>query len=251
MERFLRIRRLIGDQAFERLTQSHVTVVGIGAVGGYAIEALVRSGVGNIRIVDFDTIGITNINRQILAMESNLGKKKVDVAADRIRDINPNCHVEKLDLFAHDESMDQVLAQPIDILIDCIDSMSPKLSLLEAAYKREIKTFSSMGAALRTDPFAIVHSDLMKTHTCPLARQIRKKLKRRGVGKGIEVIYSGEQIEYTYLEPEDEEQSSFNEQILDRGRERKVLGSLPTITGIFGLMLGQLAIDSLITYQDR
>ncbi len=250
MERFLRTRRLIGDQSFKRLTEAHVTVVGIGAVGGYAIEALARSGIGHIRIVDFDTIGMTNINRQLLATESNLGKKKVEVAMNRIKDINPDCQVEALDIFAHDESMDQVLKEPIDILIDCIDSMSPKLSLLESAYERDIRTFSSMGAALRTDPFAITHSDLMKTHTCPLAKQIRRKLKRRGVGKGIEVIYSSEQIHYTYLDPEEEEYSEFNEQVLKRGRERMVLGSLPTITGIFGLMLGQLTIDALITDQD-
>ncbi len=245
MERFLRIQRLLGESKHRRLQDAHVTVVGVGAVGSYAAEALARSGVGHLRLVDFDTVSISNINRQLIALESTLGQKKCYVAKERIRDINPACEVEALDLFVHNDTMQEVLAEPIDVLIDAIDSVSSKVALLESAYTRGIRTFSSMGAALRTDPFSIHRTDLMDTHTCPLARQIRQKLRKRGVGKGIEVIFSDEEISFTYTEPGDEERQASGEQLYERGRERRVLGSMATVTGIFGLMLAQTAIDSL------
>jgi tRNA threonylcarbamoyladenosine dehydratase len=244
MERFLRTSRLIGDRNQQKLFDAHVTIVGLGAVGGHALEALARAGIGHIRIIDFDTVGLTNINRQLLALDSTIGMKKCTAAASRIRQINPSCSVEALDLFVHDDTMDRVLSGRTDALIDAIDSMSPKLSLLEASWHRGIPTFSSMGAALRTDPFAITHADLMKSHTCPLARQVRRKLKRRGVGSGIEVIFSSEEVDFDYRDPQDE---TAGEQILQRGRQRRVLGSMPTITGMFGLMLAQLVIDRIIS----
>ena len=245
-QRFLRISRLIGDQALDRLSHSFVVIVGLGAVGGYAMEALARSGIGHFRLVDFDTVGITNINRQILATESTLGKKKVTVAKERILDINNEAIVESCDLFAHEESLDQIFAGSPDIIIDAIDSLAPKLALLEGAWKQNIVTISSMGAALRRDPSKIACADLMDTKGCPLARQVRAKLKRRGVGRGIVAIYSTEKVDYEYKDPEEETQAEYNEQILDRGRKRKVLGSLPTITGIFGLTAANEAINQLV-----
>ncbi len=246
MDRFLRTSRLIGERQQKRLFDAHIVLVGLGAVGGHALEALTRAGIGHITIVDFDTVGLTNINRQLLALESTIGMKKTEAARKRVLDINPSCDVNAMDVFAHDETMDQILSGDPDCVIDAIDSMNPKLSLLSSAWNRGIPIFSSMGAALRTDPFAIRHADLMDTDTCPLARQVRQKLRRRGVGRGIQAVYSTEQVVYEYREPEEEENSLYNEQILRRGRDRRVLGSMPTITGIFGLILAQLTIDHIL-----
>lgn len=245
-QRFLRIARLLGSDAIDTLAKCHVTVVGMGAVGSYALEVLARSGVGHLRLVDFDTVGITNINRQLLATDSTIGHKKVLVARERVLDINPDAEVEPLDIFAHEESLDRILCDPIDLLIDAIDSVTPKLALLEGAWKQGIPVISSMGAALRTDPSKIAFGDLMETRGCPLAKQIRTKLRRRGVGHGIATVYSSEQVEFEYKEPRQETHAEHNEQILDRGRVRKVLGSLPSITGMFGLRIGHEAIFQLL-----
>jgi len=247
MERFLRIDRLIGQEKRESLADKRVCIVGLGAVGGYALESLVRSGIGRFTLVDFDLVNPTNINRQLLALDSTVGQPKVELARQRALDINPSCEVEALNMFAHDDTMDKIFALKPDVLVDAIDSMAPKLSLLEYAWKHGIPVVSSMGAALHCDPFSVKRSDLMKTHTCPLARQIRKKLRRRGVGKGITCIYSTELVEYEYEDPEENELDIHkNEDIRDRGRARKVLGSLPTITGIFGLQIGHTVLEKLV-----
>ncbi len=246
MERFLRIDRLIGRDRREALSEKMVTIVGLGAVGGYALESLARSGIGRFLLVDFDRVNRTNINRQLLALESTLGELKVEAAQKRVKEINPDCQVEIFPGFAHDETMEKIFRIKPDVLVDAIDSMAPKLTLLEYAWKAGIPTVSSMGAALRTDPFAIHKGDLMKTHTCPLARQVRQKLRRRGVGKGIVTIYSNEHVDYDYRDPSEEENTTGNEQILERGRERRVLGSLPTVTGMFGLHIGNAALEILL-----
>jgi tRNA A37 threonylcarbamoyladenosine dehydratase len=246
MERFLRIDRLIGREKRESLGTKRVCIVGMGAVGGYALEALARSGVGAFTLVDFDRINKTNINRQILALESTLGRSKTEAARERVQDINPACDVRIFDGFAHDESLDEIFRDEPDLLVDAIDSMAPKLSLLEYAWKNGFPVVSSMGAALHQDPFSLRCDDLMKTHSCPLARQLRKKLRRRDVGRGIRCVYSTETVDYDYRDPDDEDDPSSNEQILDRGRKRKVLGSLPTVTGLFGLQIGHEALRILL-----
>ncbi len=245
-EQFLRITRLLGEEPVTRLHEKHVVVVGLGAVGGMALESLVRSGVGNVRIVDFDTVGITNLNRQILATYETLGKPKIKVAKERVLAINPACNVEVLPLFVQHETLDEILSDPIDLIVDAIDSLNPKCALLEAAYNRNIPVVSSMGAALRRDPFLVRKADLMDTFGCPLARQVRNNLRKRGIGRGIEVIFSPELIRYTYKAPEEEEHADFNEQISNRGRRRNVLGSLPSVTGIFGQHLAHLALTTLL-----
>lgn len=245
-ERFLRISRLLGDDIVENLHGKFVVIVGMGAVGGYALEALVRSGVGRLRLVDFDTVSITNLNRQLLALESTIGRSKVEVAKDRVLDINPEIQVEILDMFAHEQTLPQILEGNPDLVIDAIDSLNPKCALLQGTYQRGIPVISSMGAALRREPTLVRTADLMDTWGCPLAKQVRTSLRKRGVGRGIEVVFSPELVKYTYRDPESEEHADFNEQIIDRGRRRNVLGSLPTITGIFGLTLAHLALDRLI-----
>ena len=240
MDRFSRLEALIGKDRLDRLATRSVTIVGIGAVGGYVAEGLARSGIGRLRLVDFDVLSTSNINRQILALDSAMGQKKVTLAKQRIHEINPKCVVEALPLFAGDESMVQILSPAPDLVIDAIDSLNPKTFLLESAYKQQIPIISSMGAALRTDPSKIVYGDLFKSHGCPLARHLRRRLKRRGVDKNIQCVYSHEQVEFKYNEgitgPEDDGRT---------GRSRNILGSLPTIPGIFGLTIANQAILAL------
>lgn len=244
--RFLRIERLLGPRAVDILSASHVCVVGLGAVGSYAVEALARSGVGEFTLVDFDTVGITNINRQLFALSSTVGERKCDIAAGRIRDINEEAVVHPLPMFAHHDSFDDLFSGNPDILIDAIDSLNPKVSLLEYAYNKGIPTVSSMGAALRRDVTKIHTSDLMDTRECPLARMVRNKIRRRGVGRGIQAVYSTEKVTYEYKEPDEEAYADHNEQIRDQGRVRRVLGSLPTIPGIFGLTIAHTVTEILL-----
>jgi tRNA A37 threonylcarbamoyladenosine dehydratase len=175
-----------------------------------------------------------------------LGKPKTEVAKERILAINPACNVEVLPLFVEHETLDEILSGPIDLVVDAIDSLNPKCALLEAAYAHNIPVVSSMGAALRRDPFLVRKADLMDTFGCPLARQVRTNLRKRGVGRGIEVIFSPELVRYTYKSPEEEDHADFNEQVSNKGRRRNVLGSLPTITGIFGQNLAHLALTRLL-----
>jgi len=243
MERFKRTRCFLGDKKFALLQHSRITIVGLGAVGGYAAEGLARAGVGALRLVDFDTIQPSNINRQILALESSIGLPKVAVAKERIGQINPECQVEALQLFAAEETLDEILAPAPDILIDAIDSLNPKVQLLAGAHRRNIPTFSSMGAALRTDPSKIKTGDIMTSNHCPLAKHVRNRLRRQGVEGGIQCIYSTERVEFSYQGPEENDQKASIYE--DRGRKRNVLGSLPTITGIFGLIIANEVILQL------
>lgn len=244
MERFRRTEQLLGSDTFRRLQTKRVTVVGLGAVGGYVVEGLTRAGIETLRIVDFDTIQTSNINRQLIAMESTLGRGKAEVLEERIRDINPKCTIEALPLFAGEDTLDEILNPVPDLLIDAIDSLNPKTQLLHAAYTRKIPTISSMGAALRTDPTRITTGDIFDTSNCPLAKHLRKRLRRREVGRGIVCVYSTEKVNFDYS-PTTENVTLGDTPFSDRGRSRNVLGSLPTITGIFGLTIANLAIFQL------
>lgn len=241
MERFSRIQSFLGEKGFQRLQESFVTIVGIGAVGGHAAEGLARAGLGRLRLVDFDTIQPSNINRQILALESTLGRPKVSVARERIAAINPRCRVEALKLFADTGTVDQILTPAPDILIDAIDSMNPKVQLLTTAHNLGIPIISSMGAALRSDPSLIRVADLMDTRNCPLAKRLRQRLRRYGINRGISCVFSTEAVTWRYDESE-EDTAEADSPFADRGRRRRRLGSLPTLTGIFGLIISNTAI---------
>ena len=241
MERFSRIQSFLGEERFQQLQQGFITIVGIGAVGGHVAEGLARAGVNRLRLVDFDTIQPSNINRQIMALDTTLGHPKVEVAKARIAAINPRCRVEALQLFAGEETLEQILSPAPDILIDAIDSMNPKVQLLTGAHRRRIPIISSMGAALRSDPTLIRIGDLMDTKNCPLARRLRQRLRRTGIERGISCVFSTEAVTYHYDEPEetaDPDDAPFG----DRGRQRRSLGSLPTLTGIFGLIIANEVI---------
>lgn len=239
--RFMRTGLLLGEEGLRRLHEASVMVVGLGAVGGYALEGLARAGVGRLILVDFDTFDETNINRQILALTSTIGKKKTDVAAQRVKEINPDCVVETKDIFVNTDTIEDLLREPVDFVVDAIDALNPKCCLMQTLQEKGIPFISSMGAALKSDPSFIRLGALSKTKNCGLAKFIRKRLKKRGVDiNKITCVSSEEQVnlpETAIMESEDKTRES--------GRIRNTLGSLPTITAIFGLTIANAVIKQL------
>lgn len=241
MEQFFCTELLLGKEKLRKLQDSFVVIVGIGAVGGYALEALARLGVRRFRIVDFDTVKITNLNRHLLALHSTVGEDKVCLAGNRVLDINPHCQVEMIKNFTGIESIESLTKNDPDLVIDAIDSLNPKVQLLSACYKQGVRVVSSMGAALKTDPSLVRRGDISQATNCPLASRLRKRLKKEGIENGISCVYSLEKGFSSSHLPE----IPFKEEIYARGRQRKKLGSLPTVTGIFGLMVAHYAMEIL------
>ena len=240
--RFMRTQALLGKQNFARLQKSTVMIIGLGAVGGYALEALARAGIGRLILVDFDTVDITNINRQILALDSTIGQSKARLAAQRVKDINPQCKVVVKEVFVNDKTLPDLLSEPVDFVVDAIDSLNPKCGLIEELVNRSIPFISSMGAALKTNPAHIKLQTLNKTRNCHLARFIRKRLKRRGVDiSKVLCVSSDEQVDLPetalFIEPDSQPEGNT--------RQRHTMGSLPTITAIFGLTIANAVILSL------
>ena len=239
-DRLTRTRMLLGDEGLSRLQNAAVMVVGLGAVGGYALEALARSGIGRLVLVDFDVFDESNINRQILALTSTVGQKKNEVARRRVLDINPDCIVETKDMFVNADTLPQLLDIPVDFVVDAIDALNPKCCLMEALYERGIPFISSMGAALKTDPSFIKCGTLSASKNCGLAKFIRKRLRKRGLEiSRINCVYSDEQVCLP------ETALAFDGDDASAGRVRHTLGSLPTITAIFGLTIANYVITSL------
>ena len=191
-EQFSRTERLIGAVAIEKLKNSHVAVFGIGGVGSYTVEALARAGVGTLTLVDSDAVAESNINRQIIALHSTVGRDKVDVAAERIADINPSCTVYPCKKFVLPENMADFDFDKFDYIVDCIDTVSAKISLAEIATEKNIKIIASMGTGNKLNPLLFEVCDIYKTSVCPLARVMRTELKKRGVKK-LTVLYSKEE----------------------------------------------------------
>ena len=184
---------LVKKEGLEKLKNASVLVVGLGGVGSFAAEFLARAGVGNMTIIDGDIVDITNINRQLPALHSTVGKDKVEIVAERILDINPEINLVKMNEFLSPERMDEILEKTkFDYVLDCIDSVSPKLALIKACRRRKIKIVSSMGAGGKTDPSKVLVRDLSKTNNCYLAKQIRKRLKKEGITKGFRCVFSTE-----------------------------------------------------------
>lgn len=243
--RFSRTKLLIGDIGVERLQAAHVFICGLGAVGGYCLEGLARAGVGKFTLVDFDTVHPSNINRQLLALDSTAGELKVDIAEKRVRDINPSCIVEKGGFFLDESFLAswEALAQATCV-VDAIDSLSSKVSLLANCESRGVKIFSSMGAALRRDPLQIQVGLLSEVAGCPLASKVKKHLRNRGAATSVPCVYSSEKVVKGKALADREHLGE--PKAADRGRERKVMGSLSTITGIFGLVLADMVIDYIV-----
>ncbi len=238
--RFARTIQLIGTDEMEKLKNARIAVCGLGAVGSYAVEALARSGVGFLRIVDFDTVDTVNINRQLYALDSTVGKAKVAVAEERVRDINPHCNIDPRRTFINEDTIPELLDDGIDVVVDAIDSVNCKVNLLVGSYQRKIHTVSSMGAAARMDVDSVRTSDIFESYNCPLARMIRRRLHRRGVEGGIRCVFSPEPASNKRPPVIQEEIKQ------DGGRIRMPLGSISFVTGIFGLKAASEAVRYIL-----
>ena len=205
-DQFSRTRRLLGPQAVEVLAGCKVAIFGVGGVGGYVAEALARSGVGAMELFDKDTVSVTNLNRQIIALHSTLEKPKAQVMAERIRDINPGCRVSARQMFYLPENADEIDLTAYDYVVDCIDNVTAKLELITRCDKLGVPILSSMGAANKLDPTAFRVADISKTKVCPLAKVIRLECRRRRIKK-LKVVYSTEQP-IKPLPPQDGEENS-------------------------------------------
>ena len=192
LNEFSRTQLLLGPEAMERLAQARIAVFGIGGVGGYAVEALARSGIGALDLIDDDRVCRTNINRQLLATQKTIGKYKVDVAAERIGEINPKCSVNTYKTFYLPETADQFDFSSYSYVVDAIDTVSGKIQLVLAAQDAHVPIISAMGAGNKLDPTAFRVTDIYKTRMDPLARVMRRELKKRGV-KALKVVYSEEE----------------------------------------------------------
>lgn len=191
-ERFSRTERLLGSENMERLAGARVAVFGIGGVGGHVVEALARSGVGALDLIDADVVEASNLNRQLVALESTLGRPKVEVARERVLDIHPDCAVTTHQLFYLPETASRFDFTEYDYVVDAIDTVSGKLMLVEQAYAAGVPVISSMGAGNKLDPTAFRVADIYDTRVCPLAKVMRRELKKRGI-PGLKVVYSEEE----------------------------------------------------------
>lgn len=191
-EQYSRTELIIGSEALDKIKGSSVIVFGIGGVGSYVVEGLARAGVGRLTLVDNDVVDITNINRQLPALHSTIGKFKADVMADRIKDINPSCDVESVKCFFMPDTADSFDFTKYDYVVDAIDTVTGKLALIEKAYSEGVPVISSMGTGNKLDPSLFKITTIEKTRVCPLAKVMRKELKTRGI-KGIKVLYSEEE----------------------------------------------------------
>lgn len=191
MSQFIRTEMLLGAQAVDRLREARVAVFGVGGVGGFAAEALIRAGVGSMDLIDNDTVALSNLNRQIIALHSTLGQSKVQAMARRLADINPQARITCHEMFYLPENADEIDLSRFDYIIDAVDTVAAKLELITRASRLGVPIISAMGAGNKLDPTKIVITDIYKTSTCPLARVIRSQCKKRGI-PSLKVAYSTE-----------------------------------------------------------
>ena len=248
LNRFSRTEILFGNEAMEKLAGSRVAVFGIGGVGGYTVEALARSGVGKIDIIDDDKVCLTNINRQIIATTKTIGKYKVDVAEERILDINPKCNVIKHRTFYMPDSADEFEFEKYDYIVDAIDTVTAKIDLVMKANQYKVPIISAMGAGNKTDPTAFEVADIYKTSVCPLARVMRYELKKRKIRK-LKVVYSKE----TPIKPINDMASSCRTNcVCPPGTARKctqrrdIPGSTSFVPSVVGLIIAGEVIKDII-----
>ncbi len=226
-----RTELLIGKESVEKLKRARVAVFGVGGVGGYAVEALARSGVGAIDVVDKDVVSVSNINRQIIALRSTVGRKKTEVIAERIRDINPEITVRCHDLFFLPENADEFDFSAYDYIVDAIDTVSGKLALVEKANAYGVPIISAMGAGNKLNAAAFEVTDITKTSVCPLARVMRRELKKRGIAH-LKVVYSKE-------EP-------LPSKAVDEESGKPLAGSIAFVPSVAGLLLAGEVIKDFI-----
>jgi tRNA threonylcarbamoyladenosine dehydratase len=250
LHRFSRTELLIGPTGLDKLKNSTVAVFGLGGVGGYAAEALCRAGIGRIIICDFDDICLTNVNRQIHAMDGTVGKAKALVMAERLRLINPQADIIPYKDFYSADNSGILLSADYDYVLDAIDHITSKLHLIKSCRERRIPIISSMGAAAKLDPTRIGVADISETHNCRMARSVRKLLKKQGIERGVKVVFSTEE----YREPEVKDGGckgscicpNKDDQRFSCEHRRVILGSSSFIPPIFGLTMAGVVINDLL-----
>ena len=227
-----RTKIVIGQDGIDLLRNANILVFGIGGVGSYVVEGLVRAGIGNLTIVDFDTVDITNINRQIPALHSTIGMNKTDVLEKRIKDINPEINLKCHTSLYNEDTSDTLLDGDYDFVVDAIDMVPSKIHLIESCYKRGLNIISSMGMDNKLDPTMIEIADIHKTEMCPLAKIIRREAKKRGIKK-LPVVYSREKPRDTGITQED-------------GRTKRVNGSMSFVPSCAGLIISSYIVRKII-----
>ncbi len=250
LNQFSRTELLLGKEYMQRLANARVAVFGVGGVGGYAVEALVRSGVGAIDLIDDDKVCLTNLNRQIIATRKTVGQYKVDVMKERILEINPNCKVEAYKCFYLPETKDEFDFSQYSYVIDAVDTVTAKLQLVMEAKEKQVPIISSMGAGNKLDPTAFEVADIYKTSVCPLAKVMRRELKKRGV-EHLKVVYSKEPA----MKPVEDMAISCREHcICPPGAEhtctqrRAIPGSVAFVPSVVGLIIAGEVIKDLTVY---
>lgn len=232
MSQFARTEMLLGSQAMCRLHAARMAVFGVGGVGGFAAEALIRAGVGSMALIDNDTVALSNLNRQIIALHSTLGRSKVQVMAERLQDINPNAQIACHEMFYLPENADTIDLSQFDYIIDAVDTVAAKLELITRADTLGVPIISAMGAGNKLDPSQIVITDIYKTATCPLARVIRAQCRKRGVRR-LKVAYSTEPA----LHPAPTEEPT---------SRRATPGSVSFVPSVMGLMIAGEVVRDII-----
>ena len=229
-----RTRMLIGQEGIDALQHAHVLIAGVGGVGSFAAEALARAGVGTLTLLDNDVVDVTNLNRQIHAVQSTIGMPKVMAMAERIHAINPDIVVHTIQAFLLNDNLHVLGDAPYDYIIDAVDTVTAKLALVQYARERQIPVICSMGTANKLDAVKFEITDISKTHTCPLARVMRKELRDRGITEGVEVLYSTAKP----ITPQ-----------LAADGERRPPGSISYVPSVAGLLLAGHVIQNLIEVQ--
>ena len=230
-----RTRLLLGEEKMERLQQAHVLVVGLGGVGAYAAEMICRAGVGRMTIVDADTVQPTNINRQLPALHSTMGREKAEVLAARFKDINPDIQLTVLPVFLKDDNIPELLdAARYDFIVDAIDTLAPKCYLIAEALKRHIKIVSSMGAGAKSDITQIRFADIWDTYHCGLSKAVRKRLQKLGIKRKLPVVFSTEQADPKAVLLTEDEQN-----------KKSTAGTVSYMPAVFGCYLAEYVIRKL------
>lgn len=229
-----RTRLLLGDEKFEKLNSSHVLVVGLGGVGGYVAEQLTRAGIGELTIVDGDVVSQSNMNRQLLALQSTQGMPKAEVMAARLRDINPDVKLHVVNQFMKDQALIDLISQPYNFVVDAIDTVSPKVFLLYYAVQNNQRIVSCMGAGGKMHPDKIEIADIDKSHHCHLAFYIRKKLHKLGIRTGIKVVFSPEPVSKSAVIEEESQNKASN------------VGTISYMPAAFGCFCASVVINGLL-----